>query len=102
MNEVDKPSTISLPAQAAAVRRAAINHRGHVNNLRDLVTRGKRPRHEFDIAAEWLPALLAAADTMEAIAANSKQQLDELHCERAGKARGAQSAAERHTGTLKT
>jgi hypothetical protein len=58
----------SLAEQAAAVRRAAINHNGHVNNLRDLVARKKRPEHEFEIAVQWLPALLAAADTMEAMA----------------------------------
>ena len=61
-------SSISLAEQAAAVRRAAMNHNGHVNNLRDLVKRGKRPEQELVIAAQWLPALLAAADTMEALA----------------------------------
>ena len=58
----------TLSEQAAAVRRAAINHNGHVNNLRDLVAREKRPKHELDIAMQWLPALLAAADTMEELA----------------------------------
>jgi hypothetical protein len=55
----------SISEQAAAVRRAAINHNGHVNNLRELEARKKRPEHELEIAAQWLPALLAAADTME-------------------------------------
>ena len=82
-------NAVSLAAQAAAVRRAAVNHRGHVNNLRDLAARGKRPQHELDIAAQWLPALLAAADTMELIAATGEQQFNELHCTLAGKASGA-------------
>jgi hypothetical protein len=69
VNEVT--SSISMETQAAAVRRAAINHNGHVNNLRDLVARGKRPQHELDIAAQWLPALMVAADTMEAMAASA-------------------------------
>jgi hypothetical protein len=68
-------SSISMEAQAAAVRRAAINHNGHVNNLRGLVARGKRPQVELDIAAQWLPALLAAADTMEAMTASAGDAL---------------------------
>ncbi len=67
--QIGEPMT-SLAEQAAAVRRAAINHNGHVANLRDLVARKKRPRDELNIAAQWLPALLAAADTMEALAAD--------------------------------
>jgi hypothetical protein len=43
----------------------------------------------LDIAAQWLPALLAAADTMELIAANGEQQFNELHCTLAVKASGA-------------
>jgi hypothetical protein len=66
----ERPS-ISLSEQAAAVRRAAVNHNGHVNNLRDLVARKKRPEHELEIAAQWLPALIAAADTMEGLVARS-------------------------------
>jgi hypothetical protein len=69
---------VDLFAQAAAVRRAAINHRGHVNNLRELVARGRRPQHELDIAKSWLPALLAAADTMESIAANEQPQINKV------------------------
>jgi hypothetical protein len=65
---------IPLTTQATAVRRAAINHAGHVNNLRDLVARGKRPQHELDIAAQWLPALLAAADTMETLAVDKQHR----------------------------
>jgi hypothetical protein len=65
---------ISLAEQAAAVRRAAINHNGHVHNLRDLVARKKRPEHELEIAVQWLPALLAAADTMEALATDQQHR----------------------------
>jgi hypothetical protein len=60
----------TLPAQAAATRRAATNLAGHVSNLKDLVARGRRPPIELDIALQWLPALTAAADTLEMMAAN--------------------------------
>jgi hypothetical protein len=44
----------SLREQASAVERACVNQRGHVDNLRDLVLRGKRPQHELDLQAAWL------------------------------------------------
>ena len=86
-------STISPPAQAAAVRRAAVNHQGPINNLRDPVTRGKRPKYELDLAAQRLPALLAAADTIE--------QFNELLCARAVKADGPQLPQTNIEGRIK-
>lgn len=60
--------TITIEKQVAAVERAAMNWRGHVNNLRDLAARGKRPQLEYDMAAAWLPDLEAAAVTMRELA----------------------------------
>jgi hypothetical protein len=57
------PRDVSPKAQAAAVQRAAINHFGHVANLLDLLARGKRSKAEVLMALEWLPALMAAAQT---------------------------------------
>jgi hypothetical protein len=59
---------IPLAAQATAVRRAAVNLQGHVDNLKRLVARKQRPEIELEIAQGWLPALTAAADTMEDLA----------------------------------
>jgi hypothetical protein len=53
--------------QAAAVERAAMNWRGHVNNLRDLSSRGRRPVSEYEAALAWVPDLEAAAETMKAL-----------------------------------
>lgn len=60
----------TIDAQATAVERAAVNLRGHVNNLADLVQRGRRPKHELDIATAWLPDIEAAAVTMRRLASN--------------------------------
>jgi hypothetical protein len=62
----------TLQQQAAAVERAAVNLRGHVNNLRDLAERGKRPLTEYEMAAAWAPDLEAAAVTMRAIASGEQ------------------------------
>lgn len=62
----------TLNQQAAAVERAAVNWRGHVNNLRDLAERGKRPTSEYEMAAAWAPDLEAAAITMRTLAQREK------------------------------
>jgi hypothetical protein len=56
-----------LGKQAAAVERAAMNWRGHVDNLRDLSSRGRRPVSEYEAALAWVPDLEAAAKTMRAL-----------------------------------
>lgn len=62
--------TIPLSAQSAAVERAAINWSGYCDTLSDLVARGKRPKHELETARGWIPALNAAAKTMQWMVAN--------------------------------
>lgn len=54
----------SLAEQAAAVERAAINQRGFVNRLAELVRAKKRSAEELEQQASWTPALEAAAKTM--------------------------------------
>lgn len=67
----EKREMATFAQQAAAVERAAVNWRGHVNNLRDLVARGRRPQHEYDMAVAWLPDLEAAAETMRGLASQA-------------------------------
>lgn len=64
----------SLREQIAAVERAASNHRGHCENLRTLVSKRKRPEHELQFAASWLPALEAAAATMKRLAKDAGEE----------------------------
>jgi hypothetical protein len=59
------PHAIRPAAQAAAVRRAAMNLRGHVNNLIDLLAQRKRSKAEVYQQLQWLPALLAAAESLK-------------------------------------
>jgi hypothetical protein len=56
--------TVSLKAQAAAVERAVVNLRGHVDNLQNLCGMGRRPMAELDMARTFLADLEPAARTM--------------------------------------
>lgn len=56
--------TVSLRLQVEAVELAALNQRGHANNIELLVGKGKRGQTELDIARMSLPALDAAAKTL--------------------------------------
>jgi hypothetical protein len=67
----------NLRRQAAAVERAAMNLRGHVDNLRDLSSRGRRPVAEYEAAAAWLPDLEAAAETMKALCSVASRVSDQ-------------------------
>lgn len=62
--------TISIEQQAAAVEISAVNLRGHIHNLQDLVERNKRSAAELNIFTERLPALEAAAKTLRWMATN--------------------------------
>lgn len=57
-------SVSTIARQADAVERAAINMEGHIANLRDLVSRRKRPASELEAFEAWAPDLRAAANTM--------------------------------------
>jgi hypothetical protein len=59
---------IQIEQQLAAVEISAANLRGHVDNLADLVARGRRSEVEHRIAADRLPALEAAARTLRWVA----------------------------------
>lgn len=64
----------SIEDQIAAVERAAANHRGHVDNLRDLIRKRRRPESDLQMAQSWLPALEFAARTMRTL--NPETTLD--------------------------
>jgi hypothetical protein len=59
---------ITLADQATAVETAAANLRGHVDNLRGLVTARRRSEMDLHIAEDRLPALEAAAVTLRDMA----------------------------------
>jgi hypothetical protein len=59
---------IPLDQQIAAVEISAVNLRGHVDNLTDLVAKGRRSEIEYRIASDRLPALEAAAKTLRWLA----------------------------------
>lgn len=63
-------SVPTIAQQCAAVERAALNFRGHVENLAYLAEKGRRPQLEHDMAAAWLPDLQAAAKTMRWLVEN--------------------------------
>jgi hypothetical protein len=62
--------TPNLRQQAEAVALATANLRGHIDNLVDLVGKGRRPQHELDHFRSQYPALKAAADTLACLAAS--------------------------------
>lgn len=62
--------SIPIEQQAAAVEVSAANLRGHIENLKALVGRSKRPAAELDIFVERLPTLEAAAKTLRWMANN--------------------------------
>jgi hypothetical protein len=59
-----KAMTNTIEQQVQAVERAAVNQRGHVDNLRSLIARGRRSKDELDLQEAWTPALEDAAITM--------------------------------------
>ena len=65
------PEAIPIAEQCAAVELAALNLRGHVENLEGLVKRGRRTQAELDIPKARLPALEAAAKTMRWVMLNA-------------------------------
>lgn len=59
---------VTLRQQADAVELAALNRRGHIQRLEEMVANGKRPFTEIEIAKLALPGLDAAAATLQALA----------------------------------
>jgi hypothetical protein len=62
--------TVSVEQQAAAVEIAAVNLRGHIDNLHRLIALKKRGPAELDIFVDRLPAMEAAAKTLRWLANN--------------------------------
>lgn len=65
--------TVTIEQQAAAVEISAVNLRGHIDNLSELVERNKRSAAELAIFIDRLPALEAAAKTLRWMAINEQQ-----------------------------
>jgi hypothetical protein len=64
----------TLGQQAAAVERAAVNQRGHCDNLRSLLACKKRSLAELIQQVQWTPALEEAAMTMRRLANARRNQ----------------------------
>jgi hypothetical protein len=62
--------TIPIANQIAAVEISAANLRGHIENLTELVERGRRNQLELDVLDGRLPALEAAAVTLRWLQSN--------------------------------
>lgn len=62
--------TIPIEQQAASVEITAANLRGHIENLKNLVARNKRPAAELEIFVDRLPSLEAAAKTLRWMSKN--------------------------------
>jgi len=67
---MDGTMIIPIEQQAAAVEISAVNMRGHIENLQQLIARNKRSAAELDIFVDRLPALEAAAKTLRWMATN--------------------------------
>jgi len=63
---------ISLDEQVAAVERAVMNHRAHVQNLKRLVEKKQRPENELLMAQGWFPEHEAALATMKWVRENKE------------------------------
>lgn len=63
-------AAIPIAAQAQAVELEYVNLRGHADQIRSLVEKGKRPAHEILQIERRLPALRAAANSLRWLARN--------------------------------
>jgi hypothetical protein len=54
-----------IKAQAAAVERAAMNLRAHIELVEGLIKQKKRGESELALSRSWLPDLEAAAKTLK-------------------------------------
>ena len=58
-------SAPTIKEQADAIEIAAVNLRGHVDNLSMIVEKGKRPQHDLDLFCKRLPLIEQAAKTLK-------------------------------------
>jgi hypothetical protein len=64
---------VPLDIQVMAVERAAINLKGHIDILRDLVAKKKRDPSTLEIKESWLPELEAALNTLKWLQKNEQK-----------------------------
>lgn len=56
---------VSIRTQIDAVTLALVNKKGHIENLRRLISKKQRPEMELTIAENSIPGLEAAVKTLE-------------------------------------
>jgi len=64
---------VPLDIQIEAVERAVINLKGHIDILRDLVSKKKRDPSTLDMKESWLPELEAALNTLKWLQKNERK-----------------------------
>jgi hypothetical protein len=64
---------VPLDVQIDAVERAVVNLEGHINILRDLVTKKKRDPIVLIAKESWLPDLKAALETLRWLEKNREK-----------------------------
>ena len=69
----ETPERPDIHTQAAAVERAAMNLRGHIEIVEDLIRKKRRTEAELTLSRSWLPELEAAAKTLKWLAKNEHE-----------------------------
>lgn len=69
---------VPLDIQVSAVERAVVNLRGHIDILRELVSKKKRDPSTLEAKESWLPELMAALETLKWLQAHEKKIKDAL------------------------
>ena len=69
---------VPLDIQISAVERAVINLRGHIDILRELVSKKKRDPSTLEAKESWLPELMAALETLKWLQAHEERIKDAL------------------------
>ena len=64
---------IEIRVQAAAVERAAMNLRAHIELVEGLIRQKKRGEQELALSRSWLPELEAAAKTLKWLEKNEHE-----------------------------
>ena len=69
----DAPVRPDIKAQVAAVERAAMNLRAHIELVEGLIRQKKRGEQELALSRSWLPDLEAATKTLKWLQQNEHE-----------------------------
>lgn len=61
------PDVINIDHQVAALEVALLNKQGHLENLEDMVRKGRRPAHEAQLVRDSIAPLEAALNTLKTV-----------------------------------